>query len=234
MEESTRAFLRPTTRGPGARARGRVGFTLLEMLIAVAMIAALSMILLPVASRTRAASRSVSCLANLRALSTAFGLHSHEHGRLPNPATTEIPWERSLAKYLPAEVFRCAADEELAPATGSSYDWRDTGEEATTLANYPLRACNRTDAVLVFDALPSWHQKNRMNAAFVDGSAQSLEQEHCIADLNIAIRDTAIPAPDPADPTDPTGVGGGTGGTSKRPPIGGRGGIGKPKVPLKP
>jgi prepilin-type processing-associated H-X9-DG protein len=41
----------------------------------------------------------------------------------------------------------------------------------------------RDHAVFVFEALPSWHERDRMNVAFTDGSAETLEAGACVGDL---------------------------------------------------
>jgi hypothetical protein len=122
-------------------------------------------------------------------LAGAFRIYAQDNGnRFPYPAVTGIPWERSLLKYGAPALFVCPADEELAPATNSSYDWRDTGVPSTTLAGLGPDSSNRPDAVLVFDALPSWHQTGRMNVALLDASTRSMDQDECVADLVRPIR----------------------------------------------
>ena len=155
-----------------------------EMLVVAGILVTLALLILPIVSKARDASRSVSCLANLRQLSVSFRLYAEDHsGVLPDPAVSEIPWERSLSRYIPVDTFRCPADRELAPATGSSYDWRDTGESLTSLAGRTLGEPLRERAVFVFEALPSWHEKDRMNVVLTDGSSQSLSAESCVNDL---------------------------------------------------
>ena len=76
----------------------------------------------------------------------------------------------------------CPADEEVYPAVGSSYDWRDTGNPDTTLAGQPITKA-RSDAIFAFETLPGWHSKNKINAVRVDGSALSMDEEDCLSDL---------------------------------------------------
>jgi len=71
------------------------------------------------------------------------------------------------------QIFRCPADDELYPAVGSSYDWRDTADPVTTLAGQSIESVIRSDAVLVFESLPGWHDKGTMNAAMLAPSASS-------------------------------------------------------------
>src|SRR5690349_16401790 len=153
---------------------GRGGMTLLETLVVVGIAVLLLALLLPILTRAREASRQVACIANLRQLGNGFRLYANDEGQLPYPAFTQIPWERSLAKYLSIPTFRCGSDAELAPVTGSSYDWRDTGILETTLAGKPWREAQRPDTVLVFEALPGWHQPGRINVVCVDGAAKAM------------------------------------------------------------
>lgn len=167
----------------------RTGFTLTELVIGVALVVVLVVMLLPVISQARRASRSVACLSHLRTLGSAFRLYAQSNSdKLPDPGITQIPWEHSLIGYCSPDAFICPGDYELAPATNSSYDWRDTGIPSTTLAGCGLTSLQRPDAVLVYDALPDWHEKSRINAAIVDGSVRSMSQDECVTDLDTPIR----------------------------------------------
>ncbi|MDB5295335.1 MAG: N-terminal cleavage protein [Phycisphaerales bacterium] len=176
----------PPDGGPGGRRRRRTGGTLVQLLVVCAIVAVLLAIMLPVAGRVRAAARGTQCLANLRGIGLAFRMYAAANGQqLPTPAYTQVPWERSLQAYASADAFVCPGDEELAPATFSSYDWRDTGLELTTLAGKnPYMA--RGDAVVAFDALPGWHGTDQMNAVRADGSAGPMAANACVADLRRA------------------------------------------------
>lgn len=60
------------------------GFTLVEMLVVIALIAILASLLLPVLSRAKSKSESISCLNNARQLGLAWLLYADDHGdRLP-------------------------------------------------------------------------------------------------------------------------------------------------------
>ena len=165
--------------------------TLPETLVVVGITVVIVALLVPVLSRARAASREVACIGNLRQLGMGFRLYAQDEGHLPYPAFTQIPWERSLAKYLSLPTFRCGSDSELGPVTGSSYDWRDTGVPETTLAGKEWREAQRPDTVLAFEALPGWHQPGRINVTCVDGSSKVLPHDDFGAELDRPIAGTA-------------------------------------------
>lgn len=68
----------------------RDGFSLLELLVIVAILAMTMGILLPVLSGARASARHVRCLANLRTCAAGWRLHAHDHDdRTP---ALGVPW----------------------------------------------------------------------------------------------------------------------------------------------
>lgn len=94
----------------------RSGFTLVELLVVVAIIGTLTALLLPAVQKARAAGRRVQCINNLR----QFGLGMHQYtdvygGRFPNMShgrdRTES-WINSLAPFMENvdEVRLCPDD----------------------------------------------------------------------------------------------------------------------------
>src|ERR1044071_6131375 len=60
-----------------------IGFTLLELLVVIALIAILAALLLPALSRARDRARAMLCVSNTRQLNTAWLIYADDHnGRL--------------------------------------------------------------------------------------------------------------------------------------------------------
>jgi prepilin-type N-terminal cleavage/methylation domain-containing protein len=162
-----------------------LGFTLVELLVVIAILVVLLGLTLAALARARASASAVACCANLRQIGVAFQVYAGDNiGRLPDPTESGISWETAI-RFCNSQVLRCPADDEIFPAVGSSYDWRDTGDPITTLAGRTITKA-RSDAVLAFETLPGWHNRKRMNAVRVDGSALIMEEKDCLGDLQIS------------------------------------------------
>lgn len=108
--------------------RRDIGFTLVELLVVVGIIAVLIALLLPALGRARESARQTVCASNLRQLLTAFRMyHAENRQRYPRAAWVGaspedwIYWqverdlgESAIARYLNRpgpEVFRCPSDD---------------------------------------------------------------------------------------------------------------------------
>lgn len=60
--------------------RHRSGYTLLEMLLVVTIIAILAMMLLPVVSKAKGRSKQIACLSQLKQIGLGFIAYAHDHG----------------------------------------------------------------------------------------------------------------------------------------------------------
>ena len=105
----------------------RIAFTLIEILISLAIVTILMAVLLPCLSAARARAKQTGCLANLNTLGEAMFMYSDDYdGHLPNgnpPGTVGEPLgtNRVLAelntKYLNAPAaFRCPSDHDPSPS----------------------------------------------------------------------------------------------------------------------
>ena len=179
---SRRLSLRGLLRGCGGDAR-HTGFTLIELLVVIGIIAILIGLVLSVLARVRGAQKSVRCIATLKAIGEGFGAYVQDNkGRFPDPGGADLSWEQMLLKYYRGS-FACEGDTELYPAVGSSFDWRDTARNETSLAGRLMADVKRSDGVLAFEALPGWHARRKINVVRIDGSATTMDDDACFRDL---------------------------------------------------
>jgi prepilin-type N-terminal cleavage/methylation domain-containing protein len=169
--------------------KSRAGFTLVELLVVVAIVALLFGLAFPVLLKTRESARSTQCLNNLRQLALGFRLYADLHNdRLPN--TEDNPWFIQIAPHLEMQedVFFCPADPVDADL---GYDWRDDAAAlpGAFLAGKKISSLPKTDIVLLFDRLPGWHAHETINAVMVSGSARTLTldeyEENLIIDVSL-------------------------------------------------
>lgn len=93
----------------GTRRRG--AFSLIELLVVVAIIAVLAGLLLPALSQARSRATAVRCTAQLRQLGIGCALYADENNdRLPQSAHQGASWISRLARYGLTNVYRCPAD----------------------------------------------------------------------------------------------------------------------------
>jgi prepilin-type N-terminal cleavage/methylation domain-containing protein/prepilin-type processing-associated H-X9-DG protein len=115
--------------------RARWGFTLVEMLVVIAIIGVLTGIAFPTISMVRASARNTQCTANLRQLDAPIRAYAQAHGdRIPIanmlPAVGLNGPENGLPQLLKgyldptSEVWLCPADFDAdSLATGTSYTY---------------------------------------------------------------------------------------------------------------
>ena len=98
--------------GPLGRGDGHAGFTLIEVLVVVAIIAVLASIIFPVFSSARAKARSTRCVANLKQIGLAVDMYATDYDELyplgKDPADeaypemwSEYPYWQVWIPYMP-------------------------------------------------------------------------------------------------------------------------------------
>lgn len=99
----------------------RKAFTLIEILVVIAIISVLAAILFPVFARARENARRASCQSNLRQLALGFMQYMQDydertplrHGAAPSLVTAQTPygWADSLQPYLKStQIFKCPSE----------------------------------------------------------------------------------------------------------------------------
>ena len=118
--------------------RSRTGFTLLEVIVVIAIIAVLIGMIVPAVARARVIAKQLKCATELRQIGQAVAMYRDDNndqapflGEIPNKdAKYIVPTpEQSLGSYLENDwkVFLCPADDE--PRRKDWYVWRaDSGQ----------------------------------------------------------------------------------------------------------
>jgi prepilin-type N-terminal cleavage/methylation domain-containing protein len=97
-------------------------FTLIELLIVIAIIALLAALLLPVLSRAKSAARRTVCISNTRQINLGLRLYADDHGDAVRATTNKealyVTYKESLPPYLSRsgsgtndQLFACPADD---------------------------------------------------------------------------------------------------------------------------
>ncbi len=169
----------------------RQAFTLVEMLVVIAIIGVLAGLLLPVLARGKDKAHDLKCLSHLRQLGTAVYLYADEHNhRLPaaerRPTTPVISTNvlpricDLLSNYVGGElkVFICPKDKAgYHNQEGSSYEWNYTfNSQPIEQLLFPGGTLSTEEAPLLYD-YDNVHKSSKgdtKNVLFADGHVDRL------------------------------------------------------------
>ena len=160
----------------------RRAFTILELLVVLAIVAILAALIYPVGNRVVESGRAAACVSNLRQLGAALNLYLSEH-EMTMPALTagrsdkseEMPViDNTLDRYArDARVFACPADARgIAEKSGTSYYW-NAALSGQHLANLRFLLIADPGHIPILADKEGFHpyEKNKVNLLYADGHA---------------------------------------------------------------
>jgi prepilin-type N-terminal cleavage/methylation domain-containing protein/prepilin-type processing-associated H-X9-DG protein len=162
--------------------RPAAAFTLLELLVVMAVIALLAALLLPAYHRITAAGRASACISNLRNLGMGLTAYLTDNdNRMPTLLTgrdskaDEVPViDNTLDRYVTEKnAFACPADAKFAAASGTSYLWNVTlNGQALASLNF-LGLVDQRSRIPIMADKEGFHEyaKDKVNILYADGHA---------------------------------------------------------------
>lgn len=142
----------------------RRGFTLIEVLIAIAIIAGLVGIGYPITRSIVGKSREAACLNNLRSLGVGLQSYLQEHndimptlasGRATKSEDLPVLDTVLLPYFESPDAFHCPADKVQFAKNGSSYSWNSyqSGKHVSNLYFFGIRP----ESIPLITDKESWH-----------------------------------------------------------------------------
>jgi len=209
---TTHPRMRHDAASPQGR-HSRVGFTLVELLVVIGIIALLISILLPALNAARSAAQLVKCEGNLRTLGQAMMMHANDHkGYYPLGGWIDVSGTDSLADN----------PSELGDASQQLYDYYENASYSLatsvvvsalpgSLAPY-LGATGNNAAIFGYQAEDNYINSEPLRESFICPSDLITQNNFAVADGALASASTSPYTPYNADGS-PVWVRCGTGGT---------------------
>lgn len=167
---------------PGNRRNRLHGFTLLELLAVIGVIAVLAALVFPAVQRVIASGHATTCVANLRQIGAGLNTYLSEHG-MTMPVLRgaraslddDVPViDNTLNQYVrDSRVFACPADPKYAKSTGTSYYWNVAlNNQALADLNFMKLAQDLSRIPIVADK-EGFHPylETKLNILYADGHA---------------------------------------------------------------
>ena len=154
----------------------------MEILVVLAIIAALGMVAVPLGRSLLASSREAACLNQLRSLGTALESYLQDHqqtlpaleiGRASRNDDIDV-LETVLLPYVETpDAFKCPQDKEEFAKSGSSYAWNSTqsGRRVSQLAFFGIDE-DRPDKIPLILDKEAWHPGGA-NILYADKTASN-------------------------------------------------------------
>lgn len=129
------------------------GFTLLEMMVVVAIIAILAAILIPNFTRARAQAQTAACLGNVKTIATALELYYTDNEKYP-PNLSKTNVDASFSKTMDGYLNQIPVD----PAAGSGKYYQVSDSNSAGVSSYTIWCPGAHDAATLQQVDPGTSQ----------------------------------------------------------------------------